>query len=581
MKKLTLLLFLFLQCLTGNTQTPDWQWAKQLSGTFSTGSGIFLDPSGNVYTTGGFAGTVDFDPGASVYNLTGAGADDGYISKLDPSGNFSWAKVFAGTGGTYGFEIETDALGNVYSIGAFNGTADFDPGAGTFYLSAASNSQDIYISKLDNAGNFLWAKALSGTGNNINFGYSISLDPTTGDVYATGWFKGTVDFDPGVGVFQLTTVEDNAYILKLDNAGNFLWAKSFKSTMPTRGFSIVVDGTGTVYSVGGFEGTADFDPGQGIQNLTAIDAADIYISKLDASGNYISVLTVGGMGNEYAIDLKLDPTNGDMYVGGSFDGTVDFDPGVGTFQLASNSMGFLVWDSYLFKLNSAGNFKWAKSFGGPNADRLSYLALDVTSEKKGVYVAGTFGGTVDLDPGNAVQNITSAGNLDAYLLKLENNSGDFIWAKSIGGTGEDNSVTMALDNNGDLYLTGYFYSPTVTFETGTGTTTFSNPGGSPDAFIAKLDNMASSSVENIGSGSGFHIYPNPANEVFVISSPIMYNNEFVVSITDLSGKVVYTATSSQTEKVEINTRNLPSGAYFVNIQSADFLGTKKLIISRQ
>jgi len=579
MKKIALLFVLCAQYLVGNAQAPDWQWAKQMAGTFSKGYGIHVDVSGNIYTTGGFAGTVDFNPGVPTYNLTGTGADDGYISKLDQTGNFSWAKAFAGTGGTGGFEIETDALGNVYSIGNFNGTVDFDPGAGTFNLSATSSS-DIYISKLDHAGNFIWAKALNGTGNNLNSGYSISLDPTTGDVYTTGWFKGTVDFDPGAGVYNLSSNIENGFILKLNNAGNFLWAKSIKSASATRSFSIVIDGAGTVYSVGGFEGTTDFDPGSGIYNRTAIDGADIYISKLDTAGTFISVLTVGGAGYEYAIDLKLDPANGDIYIAGSFDGTVDFDPGVGTFNLTSNSTGFLEWDSYIFKLNGSGNFEWAKSVGGSGIDRMSYLALDLVSANKGVYATGTFAGTVDFDPDSSVNNLTAAGNLDAYLLKLELDSGDFIWAKSFGGTGEDATSTMALDNSGDLYLTGYFYSPTVSFETTTGTTTFSNPGGNPDAFIVKLDKMINSGVDNLVHTRGILIYPNPANDVLVVSFPTGTGKEMNVNITDLSGKIVYTATPTQTERFEINTANLAEGVYFINIQAADFFETKKVIISR-
>lgn len=578
MKKIALLLFLFMQYLAVNAQVPDWQWAKQMAGFFSKGSGIYVDGSGNIYSTGSFAGTVDFDPGLSTYNLMGTGADDGYISKLDPEGNFSWAKAFTGAGGTAGFEIETDAVGNVYSIGKFNGTVDFNPGAGTFNLSAGS--EDIYISKLDNAGNFIWAKSLKGTGSNNNWGYSISLDPTTGDVYTTGWFMGTLDFDPGPGVFNLTSNQDNSFILKLDSDGNFLWARSFNSSTPTRGFSIVIDNSGAVYSAGGFEGTADFDPGSGVFNLTAINGADIYISKLDASGNFISVLTVGGAGTEYAIDLKLDPTNGDIYAAGSFDGTVDFDPSAGTYNLTSNSNGLYEWDSYIFKLNGSGGFEWAKSVGGLEIDRMAYLALDVTSENKGVYATGTFGGTVDFDPGANVNNLTSAGNEDAYLLKLDLNSGDFIWAKSFGGTGEDTPVTMAIDNSGDLYLTGYFYSPTLSFETTNGTITFSNPGDYPDAFIVKLDNMINSGVETIVQESGILIYPNPANDVLVVSFPNMTDKEVRINITDLTGKIVYTATPTQTERLEINTANLAEGVYFINIQAADFFGTKKVIISR-
>ncbi|MBK6993787.1 MAG: hypothetical protein IPH31_02260 [Lewinellaceae bacterium] len=93
MKKIGFLLVLCAQYLIGNTQAPDWQWAKQMAGTFSKGYGIHVDASGNIYATGGFAGTVDFDPGVPTYNLSGAGADDGYISKLDHTGNFPGPKL--------------------------------------------------------------------------------------------------------------------------------------------------------------------------------------------------------------------------------------------------------------------------------------------------------------------------------------------------------------------------------------------------------------------------------------------------------------------------------------------------------
>jgi Secretion system C-terminal sorting domain len=579
MKKFTLILMLSMPYIFAHAQTPDWQWAKQMTGTNSFGYGIFVDASNNVYYTGSFFGTVDFDPGEPVYNLTGTSADDGYISKLDHNGNFSWVKAFTGAGGTLGYEVETDALGNVYNLGVFNGTVDFDPGDGTFNLSATSD-QDIYISKLDSDGNFIWAKGFNGTADKINYGISIAIDPTTGDVYTTGWFNGTVDFDPGLGIYNLTANADNAFISKLDAAGNFLWAKSLEGSMRTASFSIVVGPSGTVYSVGGFESTTDFDPGIGTYNLTPIDDTDIFILKLDASGNFISVVTVGGEGNEYAIDLKVDPSNGDIYVGGSFDGTVDFDPGTGTFNLTSNSTGFYIWDSYIFKLNSSGNFEWAKSVGGSNIDRLSYLALDVSSEVNGVYATGTYLGTVDFDPGLGVTNFTSAGARDGYLIKLDINSGDLIWAKSFGGTGIDYSSTMALDQNGDLYITGDFNSPTLSFETTSGTTTFSNPDGGHDAFVLKLDNMLSSGIENVGSESGILIYPNPANDVFVISSPEIPGKEVSINITDLNGKIVYATTPLLTERMEINTSNLAAGVYLLNIHAADFFETKKVIISR-
>src|SRR5947207_348992 len=74
----------------------------------------------------------------------------------------SWAKQMGGTGNEYGYSIALDASGNVYTTGSFNSTVDFDPGAGIFNLTPAG--EDIFISKLDAAGNFVWAKAMNGSG---------------------------------------------------------------------------------------------------------------------------------------------------------------------------------------------------------------------------------------------------------------------------------------------------------------------------------------------------------------------------------------------------------------------------------
>ena len=96
-----------------------------------------MDASGNVYTTGYFQGTVDFDPGAGTFNLTSAGLQDIFISKLDAAGNFVWAKQLGGTLNDVGYSIALDTSGNVYTTGFFRDTVDFDPGAGTFNLTPA------------------------------------------------------------------------------------------------------------------------------------------------------------------------------------------------------------------------------------------------------------------------------------------------------------------------------------------------------------------------------------------------------------------------------------------------------------
>ena len=130
-------------------------------------SSISSDAIGNIYTTGYFAGTVDFDPGNGITTLDPTGADI-FVHKMDSSGNFIWARSFGGIGEDRGLSLKVDDLGNVYTTGAFNGTADFDPSTGTANLTS-NGFQDAFVSKLNANGDFVWVKQMGGSINWFQF----------------------------------------------------------------------------------------------------------------------------------------------------------------------------------------------------------------------------------------------------------------------------------------------------------------------------------------------------------------------------------------------------------------------------
>ena len=170
----------------------DLVWTRRLGGASGdNGRGVAVDGSGNVYTTGIFLGTSDFDPGAGTFNLTAAGESDVFVSKLDSSGSLVWVRQLGGTGTDVGSHVAVDGSGNVYTAGHFSGMADFDPGVGTFDLTAAGGT-DVFVSKLNSTGNLVWARQLGGTSNDQGFGVAVD---GSGNVYTTGSF-GTADFDP-------------------------------------------------------------------------------------------------------------------------------------------------------------------------------------------------------------------------------------------------------------------------------------------------------------------------------------------------------------------------------------------------
>ncbi|MBK7426249.1 MAG: SBBP repeat-containing protein [Saprospiraceae bacterium] len=452
----------------------DFLWAKSMGGTLTEiGLGNAVDGSGNVYTTGYFEGTADFDPGAGTANLTSAGSSDIFVSKLDANGNFLWAKSMGGTSFDAGYGIAVDGSGNVYTIGYFGGTVDFDPGAGTSNLTSAG-IDDIYVSKLDANGNFLWIKSMGGSA--ADNGYSIALDGS-GNVYTTGYFRVTVDFDPGAGTANLISAgSTDIFVSKLDANGNFLWAKSMGGgTGDDIGIEIAIDGSGNVYTTGYFAGTVDFDPGAGTANLTSAGSADIFVSKLDANGNFLWAKSMGGTSFDNGNCIAADGS-GKVYSTGYFQGTADFDPGTGTANLTSAGDG----DIFVSKLDANGNFLWAKSMGGSATDNSYGSAADGSGN---VYTTGYFAGTVDFDPGAGTANLTSGGVQDIFVSKLDAN-GNFLWAKSMGGTASDIGYSIAVDGSDNVYTTGYF-GGTVDFDPGAGTASLTSAGGL-DIFVSKL-----------------------------------------------------------------------------------------------
>ena len=245
------------------------------------GNSIAIGSNGNVYTTGSFSSTADFDPSVSIFNLTtvSSGYRDTFVSKLDSDGNFLWAKSMGGASDDGGQSIIEDSSGNVYTMGYFWGTADFDPGVGTLNLTSSGN-KDIFVSKLGGNGDFAWAKSMGGM--NSDEGHSIAID-SSDNIFITGDFTGIVDFDPGAGTANLTSAGNrDTFVSELDNNGGFVWAKSVGGTDQDLGYGIAADSSNSIYTTGSFSGTADFVPGAGTFNLTSAGNSDIFVSKLQS-----------------------------------------------------------------------------------------------------------------------------------------------------------------------------------------------------------------------------------------------------------------------------------------------------------
>ncbi|MGN7888415.1 SBBP repeat-containing protein [Dyadobacter sp. 22481] len=449
--KSMLLAMLMLAGFGVRAQDVGLDWAKAFQPANTTSDvrpyGVGTDANGNVYVSGHFNGTADFNPGAGVFNLTSPSAAgifnaSAFFVKLDKYGNFIWAKqIGAALSSVTAYAIKVDAAGNIYAVGEFGQTIDFNPNAGVNNLTSAAGSADGYILKLDTNGNYVWAQRMGGGASES--GYDVDVD-AAGNVFVVGYIgSGTSTFGPGT-TFSVTSAGGNdGFAAKLNPSGAFQWVRRIGSTGFDTVDAVDVDAAGNVYiggplagnttgmatlGAGGFviklntSGTTQWsysapDPGRyrGVAvdsdgNVYAAGTGTDKVVKLNSSGTRVWAKKLG----TWVYKLKVGPDN-NVYTTGYYDGAAT---NFGSFTLPATGDK----DVFAAGLNAAGDVLWAKPFGGAGEDLSYYLSADVSGE---VLVTGNFQQTVDFDPSSCVFNLTTTstpGDWGGYVFKLTSNA---------------------------------------------------------------------------------------------------------------------------------------------------------------
>lgn len=429
----------------------DYLWAKSIGGTsYEVGNSITVDNIGNVYITGSFSGTADFDPSASIANLTSLGGSDIFIAKYDASGNYIWAKQIGGIDSDISRSIALDNSGNIFITGSFNDTVDFDPSIGIQNLSS-SGWTDIFIAKYDGAGNYIWAKGIGSS--SYDESNSITID-NLGNLLFTGYFFGNVDFDAGLNTNNLNSVSGQSiFIAKYDNTGNYIWAKGIGGNQCFNvGYSVTTDTLGNVFTTGGFSvdenlvDYLDFDPGVGVYNLYSSSGISSFILKLNSAGSFE---WANGFGCGYiGTSIKTDEA-GNIYSAG--------DIGPCPLNLnndlkkpkSENTQNSFYPDWYIQKLDAFGNTLWFKEIKSDNSSMYVQkleISLDLFNN---LYVTGTFIGTTDFNPNHTPVLISAIGGNDVFLAKYDV-AGTYLWVKDLGGANNEGANSICIDSLNNL-----------------------------------------------------------------------------------------------------------------------------------
>ena len=370
---------------------------------------------------------------------------------------FSWGESMGGANAIGNaaatiINITHDAAGNVIVTGTFQDTVDFDPGPGVANLQSL-NGTDVFVLKLDVLGDFIWVKQLAGSDNEGSTGVAVAGN---GDILVLGEFKATLDADPSTSTAAniVSAGAEDVFLVRLDAAGGFLWARRFGGTQSDRGNTLTLDSGGDILIAGNYRGTADFDPGSGVVPAVSAGVTDAWLVKLSTGGQFQWLRTFGAALADDIRQVKTDAL-GNVYCCGTFSGSVDFDPAapVTVLQTPAQNPGAVIW-----KLSAAGNFSWAKALL-PIAQGGGVLAAGITiGVNNSIVVSGTFEDAADVNPdAGVVDSVLSAspGSADVYLLKL-NSSGGFQWCRTWGNAGIDACSPPVTDAVGNIFLKGSF-----------------------------------------------------------------------------------------------------------------------------
>jgi hypothetical protein len=461
-------------CSAAGVVAPAFSWAKTWGG--SQNEFVYrmaLDGAGNIYVTGQFGGSADFNPDPSVTEAhTSNGGQDVFLSKFSSTGVLQWARTWGGSGRDVANGIAVDGAGNVYVAGPFQYTVDFDPDpltTDTHISNNSSGANNTFVSKFDSSGSFKWARTW---GPSVAGGeaYSVAVD-SSNNVYVVGDFESTtsslVDFNPwGAHDYHASHGFFDAFLSKIDSNGTFVWAKTWGGEGYDDGPAVAVDASGNVYVAGMYASfNIDFDPAGGGAVFPAHDSGyvvDVFLSKFASDGTFRWVRTWGGQGADDVGGGVLIDRSSDVYVWGRYGSSnCDFNPwGIADIHSSNGSV-----DAYVSKFDSSGTFQWARTWGSTGWDAAIGLVADGSNN---VCITGVFAGTVDFDPSAGGTDIrTSNGLQDAYITML-NSGGSFGWARTWGGTGDDGAFDAAIRRTaGTLHVAGHF-SSAADLDPGTG-----------------------------------------------------------------------------------------------------------------
>lgn len=418
------------------------------------GKVVRYDSNGNILVAGRFGNQPDFDLGPNVFNIQEWSAYDIFVAKYSPAGALIWAKGFTGPSGSQKeiADLIIDANNHLYLTGKFSGTMDFDPDLGQD-LRTSNVSWNTFLIKMDATGTVLWGHDF-GSAASGNEGIALDFD-SQGNLLWTGYYAGTIDFDPSPATAQHTAPSGkDIFIAKFSPSGAYIWLQTISAFASSEVVvNIHVTTANEIFIVGSETNQIDFDPSANTATIFDIygSSGGTYVAKYTATGDFLWVKRYGQAPNTcIPNDSYLDKNTGRLYLSGYFQNVMDADPNPNNVVTVTGDPN--TFSGYLLKLDSNGDLTWHYSLLATTRAEGRGLAI---FQNQDVLWTGEFWGTTDFDNTTNTINATTVGPRDVFALHI-NNAGAYVNHGIIGGSQNDFMGGVAINSSDQAVLTGSY-----------------------------------------------------------------------------------------------------------------------------
>lgn len=548
MKKLLLGLAFMIAMNNANAQQMNWGWAYSFGGANNDfGYGITKDSQGNLYMVGNFqSGSINI--GNLVLQNSSIGLDEVMLIKFSPTGQPIWVRS-AGSTNTLerAIAIAIDSADNVIISGYYASLSmNFD--SSTTITNSAGTTDEIFVAKYNSNGTVLWAQSLAGADQErVN---AVCTDGE-GNIYLGGWYDNPTSSIGGLTV--MTGSGKGGFVLKLDPAGTPVWVKTQQSSLIEEIYSITCDPFGNVIATGSFHSNSVTFDGVTLTNSNSNNSSDAFVAKYDSSGALQWARSFTGTSVEIPYNVSADQ-QGNIYTSR-------------TYSSASfSSNGFSVanagqTESYILKMDSAGNTQWLRSANGTLTDLLLCGTINANNE---YCVGGLFNSPSITSNGLTINRIQVPNTSDLLVLRY-NQSGSIIGGSIAHGNGLTALVSDIVDApNNNYIVTGHFNGTNLSV--GPTTLTNNGQGGIQDFFIAEVTNTFTGLEQETGMGT-IVLYPNPATTDVNLQFQESVTNA-QIQLTDLSGKILQTTNGYAGTNFQLSLAGIAAGHYLLSISEA-------------